>query len=112
MLTIAVKQSGHAILTVHPKNGGPAETYLITLRTCYRSSDVRADLSAKLRIEGIIWGAPYIELVETSAIQSSTGYTAQVRHRVVRSIVGAERGRSTTRARATFPARPTPSRRP
>jgi hypothetical protein len=35
-------------------------------------------LAAKLRIEGIIWGSPYIELVETSAIQSSTGYTVQV----------------------------------
>lgn len=28
---IHVKQSGHALLTVHPKSG-PAETYLITLR--------------------------------------------------------------------------------
>lgn len=35
-------------------------------------------LAAKLRIEGIIWGSPYIELVETSAIQSSTGFTVQV----------------------------------
>ncbi|GFZ48928.1 Protein KES1 [Saitozyma sp. JCM 24511] len=61
---INVKQSGHAILTVHPKNGSAVETYLITL--------------PKLRIEGIIWGSPYIELVETSAIQSSTGFTVQI----------------------------------
>lgn len=29
-----VKQSGHAILYVNPKDGSPQETYLITLRTC------------------------------------------------------------------------------
>lgn len=34
--------------------------------------------TAKLRIEGIIWGSPYIELTETNAIQSSTGYTTQI----------------------------------
>jgi hypothetical protein len=28
----AVKQSGHAILYVKPKSGGPEESYLITLR--------------------------------------------------------------------------------
>ncbi|OWZ68589.1 hypothetical protein AYX14_00792 [Cryptococcus neoformans] len=61
---INVKQSGHAILTVKPKNGHPEEKYLITL--------------PKLRIEGIIWGSPYIELTETNAIQSSTGYTTQI----------------------------------
>ncbi|OCF33954.1 oxysterol binding protein [Kwoniella heveanensis BCC8398] len=61
---INVKQSGHAILTVQPKNGQKEEKYLITL--------------PKLRIEGIIWGSPYIELTDTNAIQSSTGYTAQI----------------------------------
>ncbi|WWD21854.1 hypothetical protein CI109_106342 [Kwoniella shandongensis] len=61
---INVKQSGHAVLTVTPKNGGPEEKYLITL--------------PKLRIEGIIWGSPYIELTDSNAIQSSTGYTAQI----------------------------------
>ncbi|WVR04237.1 hypothetical protein IAU60_001237 [Kwoniella sp. DSM 27419] len=61
---IHVKQSGHAVLTVQPKNGQKEEKYLITL--------------PKLRIEGIIWGSPYIELTDTNAIQSSTGYTAQI----------------------------------
>ncbi|WVQ83762.1 hypothetical protein IAT38_005906 [Cryptococcus sp. DSM 104549] len=61
---INVKQSGHAVLTVTPKNGQPEEKYLITL--------------PKLRIEGIIWGSPYIELIETNAIQSSTGLTSQI----------------------------------
>ncbi|KAL7420715.1 Oxysterol-binding protein 4 [Cryptotrichosporon argae] len=60
---INVKQSGHALLRVKPKAGGE-ETYLITL--------------PKLRIEGIVWGSPYIELVESSAIQSSTGYTSVI----------------------------------
>ncbi|OCF59364.1 oxysterol binding protein [Kwoniella mangroviensis CBS 10435] len=61
---INVKQSGHAVLTVQPKNGQKEEKYLITL--------------PKLRIEGIIWGSPYIELTDTNAIQSSTGLTAQI----------------------------------
>ena len=29
---MTVKQSGHAILYVKPKNGGPEESYLLTLR--------------------------------------------------------------------------------
>ncbi|ORY23799.1 hypothetical protein BCR39DRAFT_342377 [Naematelia encephala] len=61
--SINVKQSGHALLTVKPKSGGQ-ETYLITL--------------PKLRIEGIVWGSPYVELTDSSAIQSSTGYTAAI----------------------------------
>lgn len=61
---INVKQSGHAVLTVKPANGQKAEKYLITL--------------PKLRIEGIVWGSPYIELTDSSAIQSDTGYTAQI----------------------------------
>lgn len=60
---IHVKQSGHALLTVKPKSGGE-EKYLITL--------------PKLRIEGIVWGSPYVELADNSAIQSSTGFTAQI----------------------------------
>ncbi|ORX36095.1 hypothetical protein BD324DRAFT_630144 [Kockovaella imperatae] len=61
---IHVKQSGHAILTVKPKNGDREEKYLITL--------------PKLRIEGVIWGSPYVELADSSAIQSSTGFTAAI----------------------------------
>ncbi|WWC87414.1 uncharacterized protein L201_002303 [Kwoniella dendrophila CBS 6074] len=61
---INVKQSGHAVLTVQPKNGQKEEKYLITL--------------PKLRIEGIVWGSPYIELTDTNAIQSSSGLTAQI----------------------------------
>lgn len=64
---INVKQSGHAILTVKPKAGGAEEKYLITL--------------PKLRIEGIIWGSPYIELTETSLISGSTGYRAHIEYK-------------------------------
>ncbi|KAK1926347.1 hypothetical protein DB88DRAFT_481513 [Papiliotrema laurentii] len=63
---INVKQSGHALLTVKPKSGGE-EKYLITL--------------PKLRIEGIVWGSPYVELTENSAIQSSTGFTAAIEYK-------------------------------
>jgi len=63
---INVKQSGHALLTVHPQNG-PVERYLITL--------------PKLSIQGVIWGSPYVELVDSSAIQSSTGYTATIEYK-------------------------------
>ncbi|TYJ55140.1 hypothetical protein B9479_004177 [Cryptococcus floricola] len=61
---INVKQSGHAILTVQPKTGGKEEKYLITL--------------PRLRIEGVLWGSPYIELTDSNAIQSSTNLTAQI----------------------------------
>lgn len=82
----AVKQSGHAILTVQPKQGGAEEKYLITLResplrikTCSLSEIHQTDPeSAKLRIDGIIWGSPYIELTDSNAIQSSTGYSATI----------------------------------
>lgn len=59
---IHVKQSGHAVLTV--KTGHGREQYLITL--------------PKLRIEGLVWGSPYVELTDTNAIQGSTGYTAVI----------------------------------
>lgn len=38
----------------------------------------RLTTAAKLRIDGIIWGSPYIELTESNAIQSSTGYSALI----------------------------------
>lgn len=38
-------------------------------------------LSAKLRIEGLVWGAPYIELVESSTIQGSTGYSVHIEYK-------------------------------
>jgi len=66
--TINVKQSGHALLTVKPKSDkGKTETYLITL--------------PKLSIQGVIWGTPYVELVDSSAIQSSHGYTAAIEYK-------------------------------
>lgn len=37
--------------------------------------------TAKLSIQGVIWGTPYVELVDTSAIQSSTGFTAQIEYK-------------------------------
>lgn len=35
----------------------------------------------KLRIDGLIWGSPYIELTETSAIQASTGFGANIEYK-------------------------------
>lgn len=61
--SINVKQVGHALLTVKLSDGS-SEKYLITL--------------PRLRIEGLWFGAPYIELAETSYIQSSSGYHAQI----------------------------------
>jgi len=37
--------------------------------------------AAKLRIEGIVWGSPYVELTDNSAIQSSAGYTAAIEYK-------------------------------
>lgn len=60
--TIQVKQLGHAVLRVNTDQG--EERYLITL--------------PHLNIEGLWYGSPYIELAQTSYIQSSTGYLATV----------------------------------
>jgi hypothetical protein len=35
-------------------------------------------LIAKLQIQGLIWGSPYIELADSTAISSDTGYTATI----------------------------------
>ncbi|KAI5474327.1 hypothetical protein MNV49_003542, partial [Pseudohyphozyma bogoriensis] len=64
--TIVVKQVGHAILTVE-LGGGEKETYLITL--------------PKLKIEGLWYGAPYVELAETSFIQGSHGLTTTIEYK-------------------------------
>lgn len=61
--SIIVKQIGHAVLNVKLANG-QTEEYLITL--------------PKLRIDGLWYGSPYIELAETSYIQSSTGWLSTV----------------------------------
>ena len=60
--TIIVKQIGHAVLTIPV--GGKKETYLITL--------------PGLHIEGLIFGAPFVELDGTTHISSSTGYSCKV----------------------------------
>jgi len=64
--TITVRQVGHAILriTLHDNT---VECYLITL--------------PKLRIEGLWYGAPYVELCEQSFIQSSTGWHASIEYK-------------------------------
>jgi hypothetical protein len=62
---IIVKQVGHAVLTVNLP-GGNKEEYLITL--------------PKLRIEGLWYGSPYIELAETSYISGSNGWLSTVRN--------------------------------
>ncbi|KNZ77359.1 Protein KES1, partial [Termitomyces sp. J132] len=51
--SIIVKQIGHAILTYTPPSGNPVE-YLLTL--------------PRLRIDGLWYGSPYIELTETTYI--------------------------------------------
>jgi hypothetical protein len=60
--TINVKQIGHAVLHIDEYD----EDYLITLPS--------------LHIEGLITGAPYVELNTCSYIQSSTGYTAKINY--------------------------------
>ena len=58
--TIHVKQIGHAIFSIPAFN----ETYLITL--------------PNLHIEGLIFGAPFVELNDKTYITSSSGYTAKI----------------------------------
>lgn len=60
---INVKQVGYALLKVELPQG-QQESYLITL--------------PKLRIEGLFFGSPYVELAETTLIQASTGYHASI----------------------------------
>lgn len=62
--TIYIKQIGHAVLTVPSPGTKEPETYLITLPS--------------LHIEGLIFGAPFIELDGSSFITSSSGFTAKV----------------------------------
>ncbi|KAI2472126.1 Oxysterol-binding protein [Annulohypoxylon bovei var. microspora] len=63
--TINIKQIGHAVLTVpDPSKPGEKDTFLITLPS--------------LHVEGLIFGAPFIELDGASYISSSTGYTAKI----------------------------------
>ncbi|PWN38645.1 Oxysterol-binding protein [Ceraceosorus guamensis] len=65
--SITVKQVGHAILRVQRKDAqGGEDLYLITL--------------PQLSIEGILWGAPYIELSGANHIISSTGYAATINY--------------------------------
>ncbi|GAB0138872.1 hypothetical protein EsDP_00007094 [Epichloe bromicola] len=64
--TIIVKQIGHAVLTipVGSAENVQQERYLITLPS--------------LHIEGLIFGAPFVELDGSSYICSSSGYTAKI----------------------------------
>lgn len=55
-----MKQIGHAVYSIPAYN----ETYLITL--------------PNLHIEGLIFGAPFVELNDKTYITSSTGYTAKI----------------------------------
>lgn len=64
--SIMVKQVGHAIVKVQTPEG-TEESYLITL--------------PKLRIDGLFFGSPYIELVENSYIQSSSGWHANITYK-------------------------------
>lgn len=63
--TINIKQIGHAVLSVpDPSKPGEKDTFLITLPS--------------LHVEGLIFGAPFIELDGASYITSSSGYTAKI----------------------------------
>lgn len=64
--TIIVKQIGHAVLTVPIGSGDnqTVEQYLITLPS--------------LHIEGLIFGAPFVELDGSTCITSSSGYSAKI----------------------------------
>ncbi|KAI0406816.1 hypothetical protein F4802DRAFT_556208 [Xylaria palmicola] len=65
--TINIKQIGHAVLTVPlPSRPGDSETFLITLPS--------------LHVEGLIFGAPFMELDGASYITSSSGYTAKIHY--------------------------------
>ncbi|KAI1185374.1 hypothetical protein F5B17DRAFT_445824 [Nemania serpens] len=65
--TINIKQIGHAVLSVPvPSKQGERETYLITLPS--------------LHVEGLIFGAPFVELEGSSYITSSTGFTAKTQY--------------------------------
>ncbi|KAG9042761.1 Oxysterol binding protein [Tulasnella sp. UAMH 9824] len=64
--SLTVKQVGHAILGVKLPDG-TVEDYLITLPS--------------LRIDGIFYGAPYIELTNTSWIASSTGWVSNIEYK-------------------------------
>jgi len=63
---IIVKQVGHAILGVKLPDG-KTEDYLITLPS--------------LRIDGIFYGSPYIELTNQSWIASSTGWVSTIEYK-------------------------------
>ncbi|KAN0141981.1 hypothetical protein V8E53_000443 [Lactarius tabidus] len=62
---IIVKQVGHATLTITLPDG-QNETYLITL--------------PRLAIEGLWYGSPYIELSDSSYIQSSSGWLSTIKY--------------------------------
>jgi len=62
---IIVKQLGHATLTITLPDG-QKEDYLITL--------------PRLRIEGLWYGSPYIEVTESSYIQSSSGWLSTIKY--------------------------------
>ncbi|KAG8908795.1 Oxysterol binding protein [Tulasnella sp. 403] len=63
---IIVKQVGHATLRVKLPDG-TIEEYLITLPS--------------LRIDGIFYGSPYIELTNSSWISSSTGWVSTIEYK-------------------------------
>ncbi|TFK47204.1 Oxysterol-binding protein [Heliocybe sulcata] len=64
--SIIVKQVGHATLSVLLPSGG-TEEFLITL--------------PRLRIDGLWYGSPYIELTESSYIQSSSGWLSTIEYK-------------------------------
>jgi hypothetical protein len=70
---VTVKQNGHATVRVKLPSG-QTEKFLITL--------------PRLRIDGLITGSPYMEVTDTSYIQSSTGFLSTVSLLSPRALVG------------------------
>jgi hypothetical protein len=65
--TINIKQIGHALLTIPvPSKPNETESYVITLPS--------------LHVEGLIFGAPFVELEGSTYITSSTGFTAKINY--------------------------------
>ncbi|KZO97629.1 Oxysterol-binding protein [Calocera viscosa TUFC12733] len=64
--SIIVKQTGHAVLTLHGLPSGK-EQYLITL--------------PRLRIDGLWYGSPYTELSDMSYIQCENGWLSTIEYK-------------------------------
>jgi hypothetical protein len=97
-LSITVKQIGHAMLrfpqrkTKGPDGKEEEETYLITLPS--------------LHIEGLLSGAPFVELDGSSSIVSNTGFVSQIEYTGRGWISGKKNSFSATLSSVSSPKKP------